>query len=630
MQEALSLLFLKQMWGWRGFGTLLHVLIVPFASSQSCSHAIYAKDGNVDFTKTLFNCSEQMTDPELIYSYKVTASGPVTVKTQISLNNLVSVSDLESTMVLDLYLVLSWVDPRWDIEEMWAGQKNAVKYQGLAIEQLVFATDERRLRLWLPDVTFTDEINEVVVSQTLKIMPGGLFVWARHFRLDIVQPHFTYENYPRDEQNLNIRFMSNAYSIDFMRLVYSDEPITFVNSAYPNLNDLNWELNNQWHLDADNFKAHVWEDDRTYSAGSVTVHTTYDSAILILDAERISDGILIRLGVPVLILMVLSGLVFWAATENRIDATMTILLAVSALYIVVFGNIPMLGYLTAFDIYIISMFFLLTCAVSIHQLNYRISEKADRRPLRYVIVRFLEFIGRVSIFPLAVILFVVMFPSDFVLKIRIPIIVILSLVCVITAVRDFGGVRKTFLNTMEYYAERRDKDEMHSMSEFELKFFLFYEKHLKRVVAKKSKSSDDDDDDNEDDEADFVPRMADPNARDGPTSIYVPNVRKKNKSVTALATSQGEEPTLPNLPEDSSCDSSGNNGAMEMSRIQKAADIDSVERTESTKKCGSVKRQKKQSIIDSIIQAEKERAAKRNTIPPPDDEVGYANPVFKK
>ena len=37
------------------------------------------------------------------------------------------------------------------------------------------------------------------------------------------------------------------------------------------------------------------------------------------------------------------------------DSTITILLAISALYIVIFQSIPMLGYLTAFDDFIITV-----------------------------------------------------------------------------------------------------------------------------------------------------------------------------------------------------------------------------------------------------------------------------------
>lgn len=619
---------------WLPLASLL-ALFAPVCMAVQCTPAVYGSDGSIDFTRTLLNCSAHMSDPELIYSYKETVEEPVSVYTQLSLNNLISISDLESTMSVDLFFVLSWVDPRWNITALWAGQKEALAYQGIAIEQLVFTEDETRLRIWMPDITFTDEIGGVVVAQTLKIRPGGLFMWARHLRLDIVQPHFTYENYPRDKQSLNIRFMSNAYSIDFLRLKYSLEPINFVNSAYPNLNDVNWELSSQWYLDSTQFETKIWEDQREYSSGSVTISSTFDSAILILDAERISDGLLIRLGVPILILMVLSGLVFWAATENRIDATMTILLAVSALYIVVFGNIPMLGYLTSFDTYVISMFFLLTCAVAIHQLNYRISEKADRRPLRYVIVRFLEFIGRVAIFPLAIIMFLVMFPSEFVLRVRTPMLVVLSLLIVFISIRDIGGVRKTFLNTMDYYAERRDRGEMHSMSEFELKFFFFYEKNLKKYFGGSKKKDDDDDDD----EAEYVPRMPNPNQKHGPTSIYVANTRKNAapKLPDGDFASGSSSPSVGNNPVAEVRDSLST-GAMEMSQFKKpivppsqtgptgtSSSVEALKRT-------SKKSLKKQSIIDDIMNAEKMRVAKRATAPATsiDEEVGHTNPMLSK
>lgn len=41
-----------------------------------------------------------------------------------------------------------------------------------------------------------------------------------------------------------------------------------------------------------------------------------------------------------------TGLTFWANVDSRIDTTMTILLSVSALYVVILSNIPLLGYLT--------------------------------------------------------------------------------------------------------------------------------------------------------------------------------------------------------------------------------------------------------------------------------------------
>ena len=81
-------------------------------SNSQCTPAVYAYDGSIDFTKTLYNCSKQMTDPEIIYSYKE-GTGPITVYTQIGVNNLITIAELDSTMIVDIFFVLSWIDPRY-------------------------------------------------------------------------------------------------------------------------------------------------------------------------------------------------------------------------------------------------------------------------------------------------------------------------------------------------------------------------------------------------------------------------------------------------------------------------------------------------------------------------------------
>ena len=71
--------------------------------------------------------------------------------------------------------------------------------------------------------------------------------------------------------------------------------------------------------------------------------------------QRRSFGVVYRLALPVLLLLLLVGLTFWGDHAGRVDTTITILLATSALYIVIFSSTPMLGYLTVFDTYIIGV-----------------------------------------------------------------------------------------------------------------------------------------------------------------------------------------------------------------------------------------------------------------------------------
>ena len=76
-----------------------------------------------------------------------------------------------------------------------------------------------------------------------------------------------------------------------------------------------------------------------------------------------------RLAIPILILSMLAVFAYWSDPNDRINITITLLLAISALYIVVFQNIPMVGYLTRFDSYVISMFCILSGCCLIHVLN---------------------------------------------------------------------------------------------------------------------------------------------------------------------------------------------------------------------------------------------------------------------
>ena len=108
-----------------------------------------------------------------------------------------------------------------------------------------------------------------------------------------------------------------------------------------------------------------------------------------------------------MMLLVLVSLTYWADTGDRVDSTVTILLAVSALYIVIFDNIPMLGYLTRFDNYILHMFLMLIIAVFSHQIVCVFDKECeeDIRPLKGFAARCIETTGRLMIFPYVLITF---------------------------------------------------------------------------------------------------------------------------------------------------------------------------------------------------------------------------------
>jgi hypothetical protein len=153
---------------------------------------------------------------------------------------------------------------------------------------------------------------------------------------------------------------------------------------------------------------------------------------------------------------------FWANFETRIDTSMTILLAVSALvsaarvpgklhlslsvlvvsvafwafvllisdymcthtdftilcislpvqYVVILGSIPQVGYLTDFDVWIFNMFIMLAACVFAHQLVVNSFRKVEQWPFRAVAIRLVEMTGRVLIIPLCLYMFGQTFEGD--------------------------------------------------------------------------------------------------------------------------------------------------------------------------------------------------------------------------
>ncbi len=59
--------------------------------------------------------------------------------------------------------------------------------------------------------------------------------------------------------------------------------------------------------------------------------------------KRQASGMTLRLALPIFLLVFLAALSFWAAPSDRVDSTVTMLIAISALYVMVIQNIPMIG-----------------------------------------------------------------------------------------------------------------------------------------------------------------------------------------------------------------------------------------------------------------------------------------------
>ena len=149
----------------------------------------------------------------------------------------------------------------------------------------------------------------------------------------LVQPKFNFRNYPEDKQNIVMRFVSYNFNAAYVKMGF---------------NGGNGLIFNQYLDGTDTFKSNqIWtyESSRYYS----TTGNGYSYNVYEINVNRQGGGIIVRLVLPIAFLLLLSTLTFWVLYENRVDTTITIMLSVSALYIVILGNIPLVGYLTNVD-----------------------------------------------------------------------------------------------------------------------------------------------------------------------------------------------------------------------------------------------------------------------------------------
>ncbi len=194
------------------------------------------------------------------------------------------------------------------------------------------------IAIWKPDVRFHDAAELDFLVETIRINSTNDIFWSRHTVGTFMQPSLGFEDYPSDSQVIHLRFGSYAYNQNYIRMAFA-EPALSLNQNYDQ--SYTFENNPLWTFDSNK------TNHRTYLSSS-----SYINAIYHIHVNRRGSGIVVRLILPIALLTILGGLTFWANPENRVDSTITLLLAVSALYIVILSNIPLLGYLTAIDKYV--------------------------------------------------------------------------------------------------------------------------------------------------------------------------------------------------------------------------------------------------------------------------------------
>mmetsp|Transcript_14316 Transcript_14316/g.21434 ORF Transcript_14316/g.21434 Transcript_14316/m.21434 type:complete len:495 (+) Transcript_14316:102-1586(+) len=442
----------------------LHMVLVML-----CMVHIHSRDGNCSTTifvndqpsvvQTLAHCLSVIADPILPPSYYKDYNRTV-VKADIILNNLHFINEIEGTAQVDFYFRLFWSDPRVSLTTLWDQVNPELSIQGAEISGLIFDNEEFMYKLWTPDIHFVDAQSVDYIGQTLRIYPNGTLQWSRHTILTIVQPYFDYSKYPSDKQIIEIRFESYAFPTVFVEIEFNDIAVMFVKNGDPSTGTDNFKNNPIWKFESFNafVVESVFSEVRSFSTATVDI-----------SVSRQSSGVILRLVCPIVLLTLLAGCTFWACPESRADTTITLLLSVSALYIVVFANIPMLGYLTKMDYFTFFMFFALVAICLVHQTTNMLMQKQDKWPLRVFLFRLAEFIGRVFVIPFVAIYFIEFFPTTYAVR-----AIVIALVCGFISVvcfTDAMGVVSKYVYSMKMVELKMDRPTEYDISTFEIILF---------------------------------------------------------------------------------------------------------------------------------------------------------------
>lgn len=118
------------------------------------SSLVYSPHGPVSIMGTLAKCMENMGGDIVFYPGYNTGS-MVNVSVYVSLNNLILIDEVTNTVTLDVYMYLSWIDPRLVMPALF----NQLNFQYLSGIDITDAVNQQNIygvntNIWLPDVLY--------------------------------------------------------------------------------------------------------------------------------------------------------------------------------------------------------------------------------------------------------------------------------------------------------------------------------------------------------------------------------------------------------------------------------------------------------------------------------------------
>jgi hypothetical protein len=389
-----------------------------------CTSVIYDLWNRVDVEKMIYNCSSNIQGALFPPSYFDASSGkpftPTIVNISVAFNSMVKIDDIEGELSLDYWFQMFWYDPRWKFPtEMWASMSPETLVEGIELTQYV-RTQGTPLNIWLPDTYALEAISVTTQAEQLHLSPDGSVWWSRHIFADMKQGQMSLKDYPMDSQQFIINFESYGYDTRFIEL----KPFTAMNSVTFNLDPHSkrefiavnplWEFKSSQHGVTNHGSPIFFDQKRSYSSFSI-----------FLNFKRDSFGIVFRLALPVLMFLFLVGFAFWAELDKRVDVTITMLLAVSALYLIIGSIIPFVGYFSILDKFVTTAFCILSLTAGVHYMVCYLDAEKGRYPLNELWMILIVYFCRICWAPFIFLFGVIYYFPELIYGVLGPVVVIL-------------------------------------------------------------------------------------------------------------------------------------------------------------------------------------------------------------
>lgn len=438
--------------------------VIPKPCINSSLDLGHDSNGRVSILQTFFQCLINQPDAQLCPYYY--AAQQLQVGTKVILNNFISIVEIDNSVQFDFFVIYAWTDARLSMPPLWDAIDPAFSVNGVDITNAVLLQDVKQAQFtfWMPDIFFPEAKTYELVDQSIVLYPNGTIVWTNHVYVTLLVSTLQYHEYPDDYQSIEMRYFSFAMSETELEMhVTGVDFVSYNNSGKPAFG-----TNSIWSL------VSATSDVTSEFVGDASSFGFKRSVVAIaITMKRIPDGIVTRLAFPILLLLFLAAFTFWAIPQTRVDFTVTILLALSALSIVSYDHIPMIGYLTKIDRYMTYMFVTLFVCNAAHQFIERLLIGGDNEwPLRKVYIRMIEATGRVVLIPFIFVLYFTSFTSVYKLVRIYTALAAVFAFTIAVLTMEVNAIVRHFKHAVKQIASKIEK--LESTSTFERLVFNLY------------------------------------------------------------------------------------------------------------------------------------------------------------